>query len=61
MSSATGEAEDQEYVRSSRQQLRQIAVDRVVSRRKDVACDLDPDKRRAAAARQRERQATARV
>jgi hypothetical protein len=61
MLAAAGEAEDQEHVRLLRQKFGQIAVDRFVSGRKDVACDFDPGERRAAPARQRSCQTTAGV
>ncbi|HEX4236702.1 MAG TPA: hypothetical protein VHZ64_01990, partial [Xanthobacteraceae bacterium] len=54
-----GKTDDQDDVRLTRQQFGQIAVDRAVSRRKDVTCDLDPGERRAAPARQRDCQTAA--
>jgi len=61
MSPAAGEAEDDEHVGLSRQQFGQVAVDRFVSRRKNMACDVDPREGRAAPARQRSCETTARV
>jgi hypothetical protein len=53
LSTAAGKTEDQEHVWPLRQKFGQIAVDHLVSRRKNVACDFDPGERRAAPARQR--------
>jgi hypothetical protein len=61
LSSPAGEAEDQEHIWLPRQQFSQIAVDRIVGGRKDMTRHLYPDERRAAAARQRRCQATARI
>jgi hypothetical protein len=38
---AARQTEYEDHVRVSRQQFRQIAIDRGVSGRKDMACDLD--------------------
>jgi len=61
LSPAAGKAEDQQHVRPPRQKFGQIAVHRIVSRRKNVACDFNSGERRAAPARQRSCQMAARV
>jgi hypothetical protein len=55
VSPAARQTEYQHHVRLSRQQFRQIAIDRGVSGRKDVARDLDVSERGAAPACQRGR------
>ena len=51
LSPAAGKTEDQQHVRLACQQFGQIAVDRVIGRREDVARDLDSGERRAPPAR----------
>jgi len=52
---AARQTEYQQHVRVSRQQFRQIAIDRGVSGRKDMACDLDVSECGAAPACERGR------
>src|SRR5215469_3751427 len=59
MPAPAGKSEHQDHVGLMRQQVAQIAVDRCVGRRKDMAHDLDPGERRTAAARECNRQAAA--
>jgi hypothetical protein len=59
--SAARQTEYQHHVRILRQQFRQIAIDRGVSGRKDMACDLDVSECGAAPACERIRQAATRV
>jgi hypothetical protein len=56
-----GQAENKEHVRLARQEFGQIAVDRAVGRRKDVACDIDFGERGAPSACQRGCQLPARI